>query len=598
MRFASGVGLVAIAALVSCSPGRRERIPPMPELTSPREKIVIYQVITRLFGNTITTNKPFGTREENGVGKFNDFTATALHAIKELGVTHIWYTGVMEHATMTDFSSFGIPLDDPDVVKGRAGSPYAIKDYYDVNPDLAVDVRRRMSEFEQMIARTHSAGLKAIIDFVPNHVARSYASDAKPLGVADLGETDDKPKAFSTSNNFYYLPGQSFKLPVEYYRKFKFVFTGMDGVYSETPAKATGDDVFTATPTVDNWFETAKLNYGVDYVNGRTTHFDPPPDTWVKMKDILVFWAQKGVDGFRCDMAQKVPVEFWRWAIPQVKAVNPDILFLAEIYIPSLYRDYLDKGRFDFLYDKVQLYDTLRLLISGKASATDVPGIRESLKDISAHMVHFMENHDEQRIASPFFAGDPQKALPGMVISATIDEGPLMIFFGQEVGEPGAGAEGYNPDDGRTTHFDYWGVPEHQKWMNGGKFDGGLLSDDQRRLRANYARIINVARRASIANGRYADLIVTNTSMGTLSNRVVAFARYTEDEQLIVVAGFNSKEEAVQIKLTRELLTAWSLGGARELEDLLGESTSVSLPASGEATFTLPAFGTRIYKLK
>jgi glycosidase len=598
MRIVAGVGLVAIVALVSCGPGRRERIPPMPELTSPREKIVIYQVMTRLFGNTVTTNKPFGTRDENGVGKFNDFTVTALHAIKELGVTHIWYTGVIEHATMTDFSSFGIPLDDPDVVKGRAGSPYSIKDYYDVNPDLAVDVRRRMSEFEQLIARTHSAGLKAVIDFVPNHVARKYASDASPIGVNDLGETDDKSKAFSASNNFYYIPGQSFRPPADYFRKFQFAYTGMDGQFEETPAKATGDDQFTAVPSMDNWFESMKLNYGIDYVNGRTSYFDPPPDTWVKMKDILVFWAQKGVDAFRCDMAQMVPVEFWRWAIPQVKAVNPDILFIAEIYVPSLYRGYLDRGRFDFLYDKVQLYDTLRLLIGGKASSTDVPGIRESLKDISPRMVHFLENHDEQRIASPFFAGDPEKALPGMVVSATIDEGPLMVFFGQEVGEPGAGAEGFNADDGRTTHFDYWGVPEHQKWMNGGKFDGGLLSDGQRRLRAAYGKIMNVARRASIANGQYADLTIANVKSLGMSNRVVAYARYTQDEQLVIVAGFNLKEEEVQIKLTPELLTAWSVNRTYLLEDLLGDSTVISMTAAGEASFRLPAFGARIYKLK
>ncbi len=596
MRVGFGVCLL-VAVLITCSPPRRERIPPMPELTTPREKIVIYQVMTRLFGNTVTTNKPFGTREENGVGKFNDFTNTALHAIKELGITHIWYTGVIEHATMTDFSSFGIPTDDPDVVKGRAGSPYSIKDYYDVNPDLAVDVRRRMSEFEQLITRTHDAGLKAIIDFVPNHVARSYASDAKPLGVKDLGETDDKSKAFSASNNFYYLPGQSFKPPADHFKRFKSVYGGMDGLYAETPAKATGDD-FTSSPSVDKWFETIRLNYGIDFLNGRTKYFDPAPDTWVKMKDILVYWALKGVDGFRCDMAEMVPVEFWRWVIPQVKAVKPDILFIAEIYIPPLYRDYLDKGRFDYLYDKVQLYDTLRLLIGGKALSTEVPGIRESLEDISPFMVHFLENHDEQRIASPFFAGDPQKALPGMVISATIDEGPLMIFFGQEVGEPGAGAEGFNTDDGRTTHFDYWGVPEHQKWMNGGKFDGGLLSDDQRRLRTAYGKIINVARRASIANGQYADLTVTNVKAQAMSSRIVAYTRFSAEERLIVVAGFNSKEEAVRIKLSPELMSTWSLKGSHSLEDLLGDSTLVSLSASGEVSFNLPAYGARVFKMK
>ena len=141
--------------------------------------------MTRLFGNQTTTNKAYGTLEENGVGKFNDINETALKGIKELGTTHVWFTGVLEHATLSDNTKLGIPLDDADVVKGRAGSPYAIKDYYDVNPDLAVDIKNRVQEFEQLINRTHAQGMKVIIDFVPNHVARFYKSEAKPEGVKD-----------------------------------------------------------------------------------------------------------------------------------------------------------------------------------------------------------------------------------------------------------------------------------------------------------------------------------------------------------------------------------------------------------------------------
>ena len=422
----------------------QSKIPPLPEMTPAGDKLVIYQMMTRLFGNVKTLNKPYGTIDENGCGKFEDVTDKALAGIRELGVTHVWYTGVLEHAVLNDYTTFGIPLDDADVVKGRAGSPYAIKDYYDVNPDLAVDVKNRMMEFDRLVERTHQAKMGVIIDFVPNHVARQYHSDVKPDGEKDLGEADDKSKAFDPNNNFYYLPGQSFQVPKGFNSLGANSFPTKDGRFDETPAKATGNDQFTATPSVNDWFETIKLNYGVDYMNGRRGHFDPIPDTWQKMRNILVFWASKNVDGFRCDMAEMVPVEFWHWVIPQVKAVNANIIFIAEIYNPQQYRNYIDHGRFDFLYDKVQLYDTLRMLIGSKGSTTWIPGIQRSLSGINHNMVHFLENHDEQRIASPFFVGDPWKALPGMVVSATIDKGPVMIYFGQEVGEPGAGAEGFS----------------------------------------------------------------------------------------------------------------------------------------------------------
>lgn len=557
-------------------------------------------MMTRLFADTTTTNKPFGTREENGVGKFNDITGKALEGIRELGVTHVWYTGILEHALITDLTAEGIPLDDPDVVKGRAGSPYAIKDYYDVNPDLAVSVPDRMKEFEQLVERTHATDLSVIIDFVPNHVARSYHSDKNPEGVEDFGESDDVSKAFSVNNNFYYLPGQSFKPPPNLFKRFKSHYPGMDGKFDEVPAKATGDDVFTATPSENNWFEASKLNYGVDYQHGAAESFDSIPDTWNKMRDILVFWAGKHVDGFRCDVAEMVPVEFWNWVIPQVKAVNPEIIFIAEIYTPVKYRAFIDKGRFDFLYDKVQLYDTLRLLINGKASATDISGIRQWLSGINRNMVHFLENHDEQRIASRFFAGDPRKALPGMVVSAFIDEGPVMIYFGQEVGEPASGAEGFDGDDGRTSMFDYWGVPEHQKWVNGGLFDGGQLTEARKELRNDYSRILSAAANSpAVASGEYLDLTKQNVADQATSNRVVSFARWNDEERLIVIAGFNWRDEPVHLKLTTELMTAWKLSSASrcKLKDLLGDTTNVSLSGEQGISFTLPPFGSRVYRV-
>src|SRR5688572_10618936 len=342
--------VVIFIALLSCT-APKEKIPPPMSAENASDKLVIYQMMTRLFGNKLTANKSFGSRDENGVGKFNDIDERALEGVKELGVTHIWYTGIIEHALQTNYTSAGIALDDPDVVKGKAGSPYAIKDYYDVNPDLATNVSNRMKEFEDLVDRTHRSGLKVIIDFVPNHVARAYKSDAKPATVEDLGAKDNTSVAFSATNNFYYLPGQSFRPPSSTQSEVR------DGAFLETPAKATGNDLFSPTPGINDWYETVKLNYGVDIQNGRQKHFDPIPDTWVKMKDILLFWAGKKVDGFRCDMAEMVPVEFWAWAIPQVLAVNANIIFIAEIYNPNEYRNYIESGKFNYLYDKVQLYE-------------------------------------------------------------------------------------------------------------------------------------------------------------------------------------------------------------------------------------------------
>ena len=580
----------------------KEKIPPVPEkMKSTGNKIVIYQMMTRLFGNIKTMNKPYGTLEENGCGKFEDIDDKALMGIKELGVSHIWYTGVIEHALLTDYTSHGIPLDDADVVKGRAGSPYAIKDYYDINPDLAVDVKNRMLEFGRLVDRTHKQGLKVIIDFVPNHVARAYHSDVKPEEVKDLGETDDKGKAFDPNNNFYYLPGQVFQVPSGYNSLGNNTFPTKDGKFNEVPAKATGNDQFTATPGVNDWFETVKLNYGVDYMSGRKGHFEPVPDTWRKMTDILIYWAGKNVDGIRCDMAEMVPVEFWHWAIPQVKAVNPEIIFIAEIYNPEQYRNYLDYGAFDFLYDKVQLYDTLRLLINGQASAVYLPGIQQSLAGISHNMVHFLENHDEQRIASSFFNGDPWKALPGMVVSATIDKGPIMIYFGQEVGEPGSGSEGFNSEDGRTTIFDYWGVPEHQKWVNGKKFDGGLLSDEQKQLRQFYGDVLGLAKsNRALAQGDYLDLTGHNVGVKNCSDRVVSYVRVHEEERLIIVAGFNSKQEHVRIQLTREAVGAFKLSPTEQYigRDLLRSGTEIGLSKDYTFELDIPPYSSFIIKLK
>jgi glycosidase len=520
------------------------------------EKVIIYQVMTRLFGNAKTTNKKFGTAKENGIGKFNDISAKALNGIKELGITHIWYTGVLEHAIIADFSEYGIAIDDADVVKGRAGSPYAIKDYFDVNPDLAEKVPDRLNEFRQLVSRTHDAGMKVVIDFVPNHIARKYISDAKPEGVEDFGANDDKTLTFSPNNNFYYIPGESFQVPADYEPIPGFEFITKDGKFDEYPAKVTGNDKFDASPSQYDWFETVKLNYGVDIQNGRTKHFDPIPDTWNKMKDVLSYWTKLGIDGFRCDMAEMVPVEFWSWVIPQIEAINPEIIFIAEIYNPQEYENYIFNGKFSYLYDKVELYDTLRHIIEGHGSTNNIAPIIEQFvnKNIDRNMLRFMENHDEQRLASQYFAGSPWAGWPAVALSATISNGPMMIYFGQEVGEPGLGEEGFQGDDGRTTIFDYWGVPEHQKWMNDGKFDGGKLNTNQKLLRKNYALLLNLCNtNSALREGKYIDIQNFNieSSSGYKNEKVFAFIKQHNEQIVLVVCNFGGEKIDIDLMLPK-----------------------------------------------
>lgn len=524
--------LVLILMLLSSSSFAQKRSKKMND-----RQIVIYQLLPRLFGNKNTKNIPYGTIEQNGSGKFNDITDKALDGIKELHVNYIWYTGAIAHASLTDYAAYGIKVDDADVVKGRAGSPYAIRDYYDVNPDLAVDVKNRMQEFEALIKRTHARNLKAIIDFVPNHVARSYHSYARPKNVIDFGAQDDPSKSFSPKNDFYYVPGQPFVVPTN---GEKTPLSALqDGKFEENPAKATGNNVFSAVPKYDDWYETIKLNYGVDYQHGEKQYFDPIPPVWTKMRDILIFWTKKGVDGFRCDMAEMVPIAFWSWVIPQVKKINPDLIFLGEAYNPQVYKQYLEEGKFDYLYDKVGLYDGLKRLIKNEPNA-DVKDIRHVWQAESAgfgeHMLRFLENHDEERIASAGFAGKAELALPAMVVSATLGQGPVMLYFGQEVGEPGKGAEGFGGDDNRTTIFDYWGVPYHQQWMNGGLFDGYGLNGDQQALRTYYQQLLKVTTTSdAVLHGEIYDV----PQNGNMNNRMYAFIRYSGKQRLLVVANFD-----------------------------------------------------------
>ena len=496
------------------------------------EKLVIYQIFTRLYGNKNTTRKENGSIEENGCGKMNDFTPSALKKIREMGVSHIWYTGIIRHATQTDYSAYGIPENHPAIVKGKAGSPYAITDYYDIDPDLAVDVEKRMEEFEDLIERTHKSGMKVIIDFVPNHVARQYHSICKPEGVKDLGEEDNPQNGFDPQNNFYYCPGQRFTPYFDLYH-------GEEEPYIEEPAKATGNDCFHNAPGINDWYETVKLNYGLDYYAGRVGHFNPIPNTWSKMTDILLFWARKGVDGFRCDMAEMVPSDFWRWATDKVKFIYPEKIFIGEVYNPAEYRNYICAG-FDYLYDKVGMYDTLREVMRGNLSTHSITGAWQATDDIRNHMLYFLENHDEQRIASSFFAGDAKKGIPALVVSALLQKNPLMIYAGQEYGEKGMDKEGFSGNDGRTTIFDYWSVDTLVRAAN------HRLTAAEKRLKETYDKIINIARsEKAVTDGVSFDLMYANGD----TTQQYAFLRKAGSEAILVVANFSDQPTTMDVTI-------------------------------------------------
>lgn len=504
-------------------------------------KPVIYQLLPRLFSNTCETCVPNGDIEQNGVGKLNDITPRVLKSIKDLGVTHVWYTGVIEHAHATDYSQYGIARDNPYVVKGKAGSPYAISDYYDIDPDIAVDVPDRMEEFENLVKRTHDAGLKVIIDFVPNHVARRYHSDVKPSGIEDFGVNDDNAYFFSPKNDFYYIPRQKFSPSI-------YLGEG-EAAYTEFPAKASGNDCFTAFPSQNDWYETVKLNYGVDYGDG-SRHFEPIPPVWFKMLNILRYWASKGIDGFRCDMAFMVPTEFWKWAIPNVREKYPEILFIAEIYDVGLYREFISVG-FDYLYDKVNLYDTLRGIQCSQVSAAQITNCWQAVDGIGDKMLNFLENHDEQRFASMQFAGNADLVTPSLIVSSTISNGPVMIYMGQELGEKAADAEGFSGLDGRTTIFDYWSVPTLRRWYNEGKPGISKLTKQEKSLRKLYSTILNICNTESaISSGMFFDLMYVNYNNGKFNpHRQFAYLRGDEKATIVIAVNFDNIDVDVEINI-------------------------------------------------
>ena len=555
------------------------------------EKAIIYQIFTRLFGNTNTTRKHNGTLTDNGCGKLNAFTPAVLRRIKELGATHVWYTGVIRHATTTDYTRYGIPRQHPAVVKGNAGSPYAITDYYDIDPDLATNVEKRMNEFESLVKRTHKAGLKMIIDFVPNHVARQYKSTAKPKGIADFGENDNTGMQFSPQNNFYYCPEQSFAADIDLYH-------GEELPYEEFPAKATGNDCFGNRPGRNDWYETVKLNYGVDYCDagGVSTHFSPTPDTWKKMLDILLFWAGKGVDAFRCDMAEMVPSAFWQWVTTEVRKKHHNVKFIGEVYNPGRYREYINAG-FDYLYDKVGMYDSVRGVVCGHRSATDITRQWQTNDDIADHMLYFLENHDEQRIACDFFAGDARKGIPALMTSALMRTNPFMLYAGQEYGERGMDEEGFSGRDGRTTIFDYWSVDS----LIHGYSSRRQLTKEEKSIEATYKKVLNIAtNEKAVTEGKSFDLMYVNpTSADFNADRQYVFLRSNEDDLMIVLANFSDENSDCKINIPRHAFDYLNLKqGIMEGTDLLnGEKIAITLSDTDPLNLSVEAWSGRVIKI-
>lgn len=470
-------------------------------------KRILYQMLPRLWGN----------------GRFSGIDAAFLGYLRDtLRVDTVWYTGVIRHATRKADGG----CSPSRVVKGDAGSPYAITDYYDVNPYLADDPARRMAEFEDLVARTHAAGLKLIIDFVPNHVAREYNGAMTPAPERPLGADDDPSEHWKPENDFYYYPGEPLHLAVP-----------AEG-YEEMPARASGNS-FTPFPDVNDWYETVRINY---------CDFHTP--TWDKMAAIVRFWASKGVDGFRCDMVEMVPPPFMQWLIATLKQQFPQLEFIAEVYEVEKYPKYVDEVGFDFLYDKSGLYDDLRAITCEGHSARLITGNWQRLGPLQPHMLNFLENHDEQRIASDFFAGSAERGYAALAVSLLLNDAPFMLYFGQEIGERGMDDEPFSGVNGRTTIFDWWQVASLQrlgKWIASGHRAG--LGRGERSILSHYRELTTLARRPAFSSGKSFDLCYCQYGEGFNPDRDYAFLRSDGQEVWLVAAHFAADPAQLTIRI-------------------------------------------------
>lgn len=536
-------------------------------------------MLPRLWGNSNESPVKGGTLSENGTGKFSDIDTATLEYLKWLGCSHVWFTGILRHSTQT--SEAGCTPSHPQFVKGNAGSPYAICDYYDVNAYLADDPDKRIEEFEALIKRSHDAGLKVIMDFVPNHVSRDYGKVNPSKGHPVLGAEDDKSVHWRPENDFFYYPGQRLTLPSP-------VPVGYEP-YEEFPAMATGNNCYNANPGVNDWYETVKINYGDDHT-----------PTWDKMYDIIDFWASKGVDGFRCDMVELVPKSFMKWMIAKAKAAHPSVIFIAEVYKKEEYNEYIRSVGFDYLYDKSGLYDTLKSIVDKSVNDNGMPvelwqstsGITRNwqfLGDIQPYMLNFLENHDEQRFASEFFGGDAMKTLAPLYVSLFLNTAPFMIYFGEEVGEKGMDHEGFSGRDGRTTIFDWWSVASVRrlrkmissgayKTLDAGKIAMAGLERGEAELFCRFAEAIRTAAAdEAVRKGSTYDLCYCNMSSdGFDKNRHFAFLRDYEEHTLLIATNFSQYEAKIKLVIPEH---AFDWMGIPVTEDLHpGKTIEVTVP--------------------
>ena len=515
-------------------------------------KPIIYQMLPRLWGNDNQNPTCNGNLEENGTGKFSDIDNATLEYLKWLGCSHLWLTGVIRHSTTANI--YGCHSSNPQIVKGKAGSPYAICDYYDVNPYLSDNPDERIAEFKALIDRIHEAGLKLIIDFVPNHVARDYGRICPVQGHPILGAEDNTNLHWSPENDFFYYPGEALKMPVPP--------TEGWGNYDEFPAKATGNNCYRANPGVNDWYETIKINYG-----------DTHSSTWDKMADIIDFWVSMGVDGFRCDMVELVPLNFFKWLIERVKATNPSVIFIAEVYKKELYHQYIRKVGFDYLYDKSGLYDTLRSIVEKNADDNGMPvelwqstdGITKNwqfLGDLQPYMLNFLENHDEQRFCSDFFGKESARIFAPLYVSLFLNVAPFMIYFGEEVGEKGMDEEGFSGKDGRTTIFDWWTVDSVRrlrgviksgayKTLDINALTQAGLTHEEAAVFIRFAEAVRMAAKDdAIRKGTTYDLCYCNySSKGFDKHRHFAFLRDYQEHTLLVAANFSNSDAEMVLRI-------------------------------------------------
>jgi glycosidase len=431
-------------------------------LRRPDGAAVIYQLPIRTWGAH--------SQGLAGRGKVTDISDEILKKLALFGIDYLWLTGVMEAASSD--------VLDEDIIKGDAGSYYAIYDSWDVSPQIGT-----MNEFEDLVKRAHSHGLRILIDLVPNHTARDHRTDVLCKSKMDFGDQDRQDTFFDVNNNYYYVlntvftpPGMFGKGDRRYDRD---IFR--DGVQYESPAKVTGNDVISSHPSISDWFETVKLNYGYNLLGSRG-YFDPIPRTWTQISDIAKYWLEKGVDGFRIDFAHAVPIEFWRYFAEKVRDVKGDAFLLAEAYesdlsmkLPGFTYQAMYEAGFDSIYNS-SLYWNFR------NQATE-PGNREFFRtentvidrdwvgESGAMFTHYMENHDEVRLASRHFAvglaSREQRAELGLAYTSFLSllPGHMLIHGGQELQEDAGVYGSFAGDNGRTSIFDFVYQPQVLAWL-------------------------------------------------------------------------------------------------------------------------------------